>query len=459
MFRRQNLKWAVPLAVVLFVCVAAGVRLLVDGKAEAQTAPPPMAAAALVDAMQARAGGLSGLRGMLGVQVTAPRQEGWKGVPFLYRGPDGYARQDGRAVSARGEEPAEGEDAWTIFKGGYVYSRERARRLRGWADDLGEAVSWNERSPTVMARPGDRVRGRSYGTDVDALLMVNLMPKAWFEPCMKDLSVGAVEEVDGRSYYTILDAPEPLEGSDQLVRWPELWQDRTPRKYYVNAASFVCERLVWGAVGAPDAFAASGRDIIAGDVQDVGGSPLPLTYTLRFHGPSGVHFALQARLEELTVTSADAVAESSFDADALSPVLLRRATELEDLEGYAAGHPDDADAWLSLADASNRTQQFFQARDALERATELAGAAPPLEFQAESARIWHELKYLLIPAELREAVQMERIYAERAARFGERGDGRRADEMAAQEARWRGLKESAVSRAQSFGVSVAGIAD
>jgi hypothetical protein len=449
MFKRKNLKWTIPVGVAVVVCVAGAYVALMAG-ARAQTAPPPLSPAQIIQAMQARANSLGALSGVLGMQVIAPAQEAWKGVPFLYKSPDRYLRQDGYAVSSLAETPAKRDDSWTMFKSGHVYVRGKELHLVG----EGKGTSWTEKPPTLVAKPGEVVEARAFGCDVDALLLVNLMPQAWFAPHMADLTAGAIEDVGGRSFYTVIEDGKAVHGDNQLVRWPGLLQNRTPLKYYVNAESFICERMVWGAADDPDAFGASQRDIVASDLQQAGGSPLPLTYTLRFHGPSGVHFALQAKLENLNVMGGDAVGEGSFDAQALSAVVLQATEGPDELQDYVAGKPNDASAWLSLADAYNRTLQAYKARDALQKATELAGEQPTAEFRLASALLWHDLKYKVVRKQLEDAPQFERIYAERAERLRERGDQRHAADMDAKAGQWRQVKEDALARAAALNMKV-----
>jgi hypothetical protein len=233
MFKRKNLKWTVLVAL-LGVALAGGVFLAVNRALLAQAGPAPMEVSALINAMQARADKLSGISGLLGTQMTVPAQGGWRGVPFLYKGPDSYVRKDGSVITSPDQTPAANEKTWEVFKSGYFYLRENP---------------WHERGMTVMGHSGDTFETRSIGTDTDALLMVNLMPKAWFDPFMEDLKAGPVEQLDGKSYLTIVDVQPPVFGTSRLARHFELIHIRTPRKYYVNAETYVCERLVWGGEG------------------------------------------------------------------------------------------------------------------------------------------------------------------------------------------------------------------
>ncbi len=460
MFRRENMKWTVPLLAAAVLCVVVLIHPAPMVRVEAQAAPTPMGLEGLIDAMQARADGLPGLSGVLGMRMTAPEEGGWKGVPFLYRAPNCYVRQDGFPMASLEEEPRQQDNAWLIFKDGFVYSRRLEQRIGGWLDDDGKAVSWTERVPTVMARPGDTYRGFGCGTGADALLMVNLMPRAWLEPFEGDTEAGPIEEVDGKSYYTLLDVKEPLEGSDQLVTWPSLWQRRTPRKYYINTESFVCERLVWGSVDEEEPFANAVRDVVAGGVQAVGGAELPTVYTLRLFGPSGVHFALEARLEGLEVKDAASVGEASFDAYALAgptPVILRPTMELTDLEDYVGQHRSDVGAWLTLVDLYLTTQQVYRARDAYEAAMALVGESPPADFAMERERLWHDLHWWVVRTDLQLAPQEERIFAERAERFRQRGDAKKAAQMEARAQQYRQVKEAAMADAVELGISVEGL--
>jgi hypothetical protein len=60
-------------------------------------------------------------------------------------------------------------------------------------------------------------------------------------------------------------------------------------------------------------------DVVASDVQTIGGAALPLTYTLRIFAGLSPCFALQTNLQNTAVMAAGAIADSEFDAKALSP--------------------------------------------------------------------------------------------------------------------------------------------
>lgn len=438
MFRRKNLKWTIPLLALLVACAVGGVYLTVNGSAQAQTAPAPVDVSSLIGAMQARADKLQALSGVLGTRMTVPEEGAWRGVPFLYRAPDSYVRKEGYPMVSLQETPARKENAWQIYQQGHIYLRERDR--------------------TVMARPGEAYERRSYGSDTDALLMVNLMPRLWFEPYMRDLEAGPVEELGGQSYYTILDVQAPLAGGDQLVRFPRLWPKRTPRKYFVNTHSYVCERLVWGSDGKEQPFANAVRDLVGREVEQVGGAQLPTTYTLRLYSGSGVYFAMQTKLENLEVADPGAIAEAEFDAWALSPgprpVVLRPTAQPEQLEELIARDPMDTGLWLSLADMYEIADQILEAEAVLAKADELFGSAVSDEFRKERSRIRGNLQTKLITYQLNQAPQLERIYAERAERFRALSDEVHAAAMEAQAARWRQVKEAALARAAALNMKV-----
>jgi len=442
MFKRKNLKWTV-LAALVGIALAGGVFLAVNGVLFAQAGPAPMEVSALISAMQARADKLSGLSGLLGTEMTLPELGAWRGVPFLYKGPESYVRKDGSFITSPEQTPVATENTWEIFKAGYIYLRESPRHERGL---------------TVMGRSGDTFETRSFGTDTDALLMVNLMPKSWFDPFMEDLKAGPVEQLEGKGYFTIVDVKPQVFGTSRLARHFELLHFRAPRKYYVNAETYVCERLVWGVEGKAEPFDPPVMDIVASDVQTIGGAALPLTYTLRtFAGPSPC-FALETKVLNAAVMAASAITDGEFDAKGLSPgpmaVVMRPPGNLETLEQMASKQEMDPGAWLSLAATYAVAHDLKRAKQTLDKAEELFKGKVPDEFEYERAWIYSTFEKKYVAMQLQELPQFERIYADRAARFRARGDDVHANGMALKAAEYRQQKEAAVARAKELKMAV-----
>ena len=367
------------MAVALFV---------IGGVVRADAPAEPMEVGALIEAMQARADGLAGLSGVLGTAMSVPGQGKWSGVPFVFRAPDCYARKDGYVARVPGEEPAKQDDAWCIYKAGWLYVRPKAVTLRGGGGDPGKTVSM-PRGQCRKVRPGYLVEvydhrtdfdKNVWGNDTDVLLMVNLMPGSWFAAVMDDLKAGPIEDLAGRPCYTVLDVqPPPKEGQPR-----SLCSRRAPRKYYVNAETFVCERLVWGSEKKEDPFEGAGKDSVAGSVQKVGGVLLPTTYALRSCNKSGVYFALESTLQDLEVKQADSVPDAEFDAYGLYPeplpLIWQPMADAAELEAHLATNPDDVGAWLSLADTYYIGRDYAKARDALTRADELVAGKECAEY-------------------------------------------------------------------------------
>lgn len=461
MFKRENIKWTIPAMVLVAACLGAALYLTVGASVATgdPPEPPPLTADAVVAAMQARAGSIGGLSGILGEQVKAPEQGDWKGVPFTFRGDGSYVRQDGSAIASPEATPQQTDNAWTIFKDGRYSVRPVRKQVTAAKEAGGATITLSERGRTVQVDVGQAVRGRVYGCDEEALLLANLMPGEWFGATMDDITLGADEVVDGVTYHVLLDVKEPLEGSKQLVRWPKLWKERTPRKYYVNAANGICERVVFGSPDEEDPFANPVRDVVAGDVQSVGGALLPTTYTFRFYGPSGVHFSSEMKLQSLEAQSAESIADAAFDAEALTPkgIVTRPSEDLDELAEYMVQHAEDAGGWLTLMDMYLTTGQVYKAKDAYDAAMEAIGEEWDDDFYAERERLWHDLNWHLVRRELNDAPQMEAIFARREARMRAKGDAHRADEWAARSDHYRQVKEAAVVKARDLGISTAGV--
>jgi len=435
MFERENLKWTVGVLAVGGVCVVGLVLVALWRAASAQEA---VTLSGLIGAMQQRAEGLTGLSGMLGEQMTVPVQGPWSGVPFKFRGPASYVQLEGHRRSSPEEPPEETENAWILFWDGVLYHREGRR---------------TERLDISLASGGDPV-----WEGPEVLLVVNLMPQAWFGSLSEHLRLGEPEEVAGKTYYTILEVEELPAPRERLIRYPVLhrWTPREPRKYYVNPGTYVCERMVQGRSGQEDPFAGAVTDVVAEDIQQLGGRLLPMRYTKRFYTPKGVYLAVEMRLEGLEVKAASALPQEDFDPYALTPgpvpVVMRPGTEMEELEALAEQGTRDAGAWLSLARAYVTTRRFREAREVLEKASALFGEGAGEEFSAQKARIAEEVDLGIAREDVEQSSQLERIFAERAERFRQRGDEKHAAEMASRSERHREIREAALAKLKELGV-------
>ncbi|MFO8008135.1 MAG: hypothetical protein R6V05_10405 [Candidatus Brocadiia bacterium] len=448
MFRTENLKWTVPLIAIALVCVAGAVLHLSARGALAQTSPPEMTVDSLINAMQARADTMGDLEGVLGHKMTVPIEGDWQGMPFNFMAPDSFIQFTGRPMSAADASPSSEDNAWRLFRGGEVFSRKAGS--------------------TAMLAAGRPHRGRSYGSNHETLIIVNLSPSDWFGPFREDLSMGGIEEVDGQSYYTLLDIDKPVPPGRRLMRYTLedalklTWTTRPRRKYYVNAQSFLCERVVlakpfeFGDEETADPFAEATTDIIAENPQQVGGALLPTRYTKRYYGTSGVYQAREMTLHNLESKGTGAFAAAEFDPRALSPgpnpIVLRPAGRLEDLEKLAERERDDLGLLLTVAEGLAVHGQLDEAKAMLEQADAVAATGAPAEFQAEWDRIWRRLEPKLVIRDAREAPQLQRIYAERAARLRDLGDDKHAVHMDGRAAHYGQVADDAFQRAKELEV-------
>lgn len=432
-------------ALAAFAC---GAEVGAAEESEASTMSP----AALIAQMQQRADRIGGLSGVLGQQATVPAEGRWRGMPFAFRAPGSFVQHTGRVIETPGGPPVELTDRWRIFREGRVYCRSEGR--------------------TRMLRPGEAYRGLSYGDDPETLLLVNLMPKAWFGPFAGDLRVGPMERVDGTTYWTLWDVERPPPRGQTLLRYTladthmVLREPRRARKYYVNAESYVCERMVLaqryreGDRLPADPFVTAAADVVAGDLRAVSGTQLPFSYTKRYFGESGVYQARRLTLHELRARGPASLAESDFDPYALTPgdppVVMRPMERLEVLERLAETEREDVGLHLTLARKFTRVNHLEYAERALARADELAGESPGGDYAAVRADIWRRLGVKLVGRDLRQAPQLERIFTERAERFERLGDRRRAAQMRRRAEGWRELREDALARAEELNIRVEG---
>ena len=76
-----------------------------------------------------------------------------------------------------------------------------------------------------------------------------------------------------------------------------------------------------------------------------------------------------------------------------------------------------------------------------------SGASPSADYVTERGRIGALLEFQRVEKEVVEAPQLQRIYAERAARFEALGDTTHAGDMASRAAHWQQVGEDALERA------------
>ena len=476
MFRRQNLKWTLPaLAVVL---LGAGVAMVVlsgrpasavGGAAAVQTvvqtavaaavpaatgpsAPAGLTVQGLVGQMQGRANAVGGLEGVLGVQMTLPAQGPWRGMPFRYRAPDAFVELTGTRLASPDGAPVSQDNAWRLFRAGEVYARADGQ--------------------TMKLLPGRDYKGLSYGDDPEALLLANLMPAAWFGAFSKDLKVGPDEAVAGVNYHVLVHWEMLAPEGQTLVRYVHnnemllAGQHRRARKYDVNATTLVCERMVlakqtleWiGWEGDP--FLGATMDVVASDIGAAGGGQLPMTYTKRYYGTTGVYQAQALTLQGLVGKGPSSFAASDFDPKALSPgqkpVVLRPMERMEDLEKLAESQHDDPGLFLSLADDYTQEEDLKPAEEMLQKADALA---PDGDYAAERAAVWGALEPKMLARDLDEEPQLQQIYTERAARFRALGDDVHGAQMEAKAAEHGAALAQAQARAQALKTSVQGVTE
>ncbi len=437
MFKKRGVRVIVPVFVVLVVGVGAAIHLAGGPEAKAQTTYPSLTPDQLVSAMQARADGLSGLTGVLGTRPVIPSEGDWSGVPFAFQGPARYVREDGQMVSSPGAAPVTQANAWQMFVDGEVYLREG--------------------STTFVARSGYWWRDRVAGCGPDALLMVNLAPRAWFDAFKWQVHGGTIEEVGGRSYYTLTYVSPGL-GPDDMIRFRELHPKGTPRKYYIDPESFVCERIVYGVHGAFAPFADPAGDVVATEVVPVGKVLLPVKATMRTFQDGAVVAAAEVSLHDLSVVSAGQLADGAFEPLTRSPgpkpIILRPAADIDELKEAAARGEADPGEWLMLAWKWYQVSEHKLAAETLERASDQFAGQVPEDFEIVKARIWEEVEPALVNMRLQVAPQARDMFKARAARFRERGDPVHADDMASQAGRWQAVYDAASARATELGITV-----
>lgn len=400
---------------------------------------PALTAEQLVERMQGRADRVGSLSGVLARRVTAPIEGAREGDPFRFRAPGSFCQLRGWEVSEPGAEPEQVENAWQIVRGSEQYRRTEGR--------------------TYRVEPGSRYRDLAYEDAPETLLVANLMPAAWFGAFEEDLRVGPVEQVEGEAYYTLLDVEKRVYGPGELVRYPELsrWDLRRGRRYYVNAETYVCERVALGRKdrghrGEAGLESPTG-DVIASQVEPAGGGGLlPLAYERRFFGDGGISKSVEVRLEDLQGRSEGSFGDSDFSPEAMSPggraVVLYPRARHEELRRLAREEPSPG-VLLSLAGQYGRLRQCHGEKGlaVLERADELfAGEDLPEEYWQIRAEVELELQRALVRRTLQEGPQMVRIYRRRAERFHRQGDDPRARKMEERADGWTRKVEEAKRR-------------
>ena len=468
MFRRQNLRWTLP--AVALVCVAVGIAVLLSSRqastaraavrdtgmaqavaiavtAAAEPAPPAgLTVQGLVGQMQGRANAIGGLEGVLGVQMTLPAQGAWKGMPFRYRAPDAFVELTGTKLTTPDGAPVSQDNAWRLFRAGEVYVRADGQTMK------------------LMA--GRDYKGLSYGDDAEALLLANLMPAAWFGAFTKDLRVAPDETVAGVSYHVLVDQEIMPARGQTMMRYEHnnemvlTRQYRRARKYYVNATTLMCDRMVlgrqkleWGGAE-KDPFLGATMDVVASDVGAAGGGQLPMTYTKRYYGTTGVYQAQALTLQGMAGKGPSSFAASDFDPKGLTPgqkpVVLRPMDRMEDLEKLAEGKNADAGLFLTLADDYTLEDDLKPAEEMLQKADALA---PDGDYAVERAAIWGALEPKTLARDLNDEPQMQRIYTERAARLRALGDDVHGAQMEAKASEHASALARAQARAQALKIT------
>ena len=392
----------------------------------------------IISGMQSRADQVGSLSGVLGRQVTVPVEGEWQGEPFRFRAPDSFIQLTGWTVDSPGESAVKEENAWHIVRDGVEYRRRGGRTRR--------------------VQPGTSWEDLAYSNGAETLLVANLMPRQWFGALEGRLRVGPVEEVGDSSYYTLIETKKNRGEREIQVRYHEFRLRRMgrARKYYINADTFVCERIVLGyregPLEKPTGLDDPEGDIRASQIETVGeGGLLPLAYERRSFGDGGVYEAVKVTLEQLEARSADSFPDAEFSPQARTPgdrpIVLRPMADFEKLRQKVKTDPTPSEV-LTLASMYAR-MKFSHGRkgmDVLKRGDELFEGQKPQGYQALRDELALELERDIVRRRKEEAPQMERIFRRRAERFRQQGDQDRADEMSQRADTWQQRAEEARQR-------------